>query len=224
MMRAVALLVPAVALAVAGSCKTHREPEPAPALPESAAPAPATPARTPVATVDPCARTFAAGRLDALARNPDVLRRWGQLVVDEASRTATSLPPDGRAGDPAEVAAAWQTDVAGLPAAYVELLRRFDGFDLNGPRNRVEIWGTSLAVELAHERAPPGQRPHLLPIGTDGGDEDLVIDLDDRRGRGRCAVYLADQGSDEVDFVAPDLVAAVDLIVDGHTSMYQVQR
>lgn len=196
-------------------------PAPAPVLPSTQRPvapvAPPAPVPSPVPAPAPttCETPFPTVRLDELARDPKAVEPWGPKEIDESTRTVTLQPSTGRPGDPAAVAAAWSMP---LPVAYADFLRRFDGANVRGA-SRIEIWSTSDAVEIGREgnrplKSKPGAR--FLSIGTDGGDQELVIDLDNWSGRGACSVLFVGQGApDFITFVAGGFAAAIDRVIRG---------
>ena len=162
-----------------------------------------------------CATPFPSSRLLELARDPKALDPWGTVVVDPKAKIANELPWDGKGGTPEKVAAAAGVP---LPVAYADFLRRFDGADVTGKNGRIEVWSTKMATELATDEARPfrGDAQHrFLWIGTDGGDWELVIDIDDWFGQGSCAVIAADEASDRDWVVGTSFAEAVDRVVRG---------
>jgi hypothetical protein len=133
----------------------------------------------------PCAKGFPSGRLDALAKDKSALRPWGALQIDADAKVAIELPSTGAGADVDAIATA---NGFALPTAYAELLGRFDGAD----------------VMKTHRFAW---------IGTDGSDFEIVIDVDDWFGKGRCAVLGVDEGSSDVIFVAADLPGALERVI-----------
>lgn len=161
-----------------------------------------------------CDTPFPQSRLAELARDPKAVEPWGRKHIDEANRVVTEEPSRGEPGDPARIAAAWNLP---LPVAYADFIRRFDGANVRGV-GRIEIWNTSLAVEIAQEgdRPVPTRAGRFISVGTDGGSRELMIDLDNWSGRGRCAVMFVSQGApDFVEFIAPGFAAAIDRVLRG---------
>jgi hypothetical protein len=168
-----------------------------------------------------CAAPFPMVRLDELARDGRSVRPWGRVVVDAPRRTAVELPATRAPGDPDAIAAAWGF---ALPLAYADFIRRFDGADVGGAGGHIEVWSTRLATKLATDSARPFENTrtrHFVSIGTDGGDWELFIDVDDYFGMGRCAVLFADEASEDVFFLAKSFPAAIDRVVGGPAFQYE---
>ena len=213
MLRRVAILVVTAPLgckSVPSTAPTPRADD-VPTHPSSSAPLAVS---SSAAAADPCLAPFPAARLSELASDPKALRAWGKIAVDAAKKTAKELPPTGAPGDPEVVAKAWGF---ALPFAYADFLRRFaDGADVTGSRGRIEIWGTKMAAGLAVDSARPFHNTptrRFVSIGTDGGDWELFIDVDDWFGKGRCAVLFADDASSLVFFLGESLPVAIDRVV-----------
>ena len=142
--------------------------------------------------------------------------RFARAVAHtEVFRIKLSYPQREASGDPGLIERACGVE---LPESFCEFMRRLDGGAIQGEGGVLAIWKTRENLALHHEdyrafKSTPGAR--VVFFASDYGSREYFFDVDDYYGHGAYAVLLADQCSDNTDFIATTFYAAVDLIIEG---------